>query len=135
VSPEYRTGFQPARREFELGMQIRELRLAADLTPKELARMVGTSQPAIARLEAGGGMPRIDTQERVAQALGAELSVGLRTVPDSVRPPRRLSLDSAKAQSGRSPRRGLGVCSVDQVDLAGPHRLMTIFPRACPSTR
>jgi transcriptional regulator with XRE-family HTH domain len=81
-SPEYRTGFERARREFELGMQIRELRLAADLSQKELARMVGTSQPAIARLEAGGGMPKIGTLERVAQALGAELTVGLRRVPE-----------------------------------------------------
>lgn len=68
-------------------MQIRELRLAAGVSQKELARMVSSSQPAIARLEADGGMPRIETLERVAQALGAALVIGLRPVPKPVSAP------------------------------------------------
>lgn len=56
----------------------RELRDAAGLSPRDLARAVGTSQPAIVRLELGGGMPRLDTLERVADALGADLGVALR---------------------------------------------------------
>jgi transcriptional regulator with XRE-family HTH domain len=100
-SPEYRAEFQSARRELELGIQIRELRLAASMSQKELARIVGSSQPAIARLEAGGGMPKIETLERVAQALGAELVIGLRPVrepmPASPKQPARQVVAARKA--------------------------------------
>jgi transcriptional regulator with XRE-family HTH domain len=80
-SPEARAGYEEARREFELGRRVRELREAAGLSQRDLARAVGTSQPAIVRLELGGGMPRLDTLERVADALGAELVVALMKRP------------------------------------------------------
>lgn len=80
-SPEARAGYDQARREYELGRRVRELREAAGLSQRDLARAVGTSQPAIVRLELGGGMPRLDTLERVADALGAELVVALMKRP------------------------------------------------------
>ncbi len=74
-TPQYQAAYERARRELELGLRVRELRLAAGLSQSALAKLVGTRQPNIARLEAGGGMPRIDTLDRIAQALGAELVV------------------------------------------------------------
>ncbi|MGB0119428.1 MAG: helix-turn-helix transcriptional regulator, partial [Solirubrobacterales bacterium] len=53
-------------------------RQAWDLSQKELAELCGTTQSAIARLEAGRRPPRIDTLERVAAALDCELSVQLK---------------------------------------------------------
>lgn len=76
-TPEFRAGVETARRELLLGMRVRELRLAAGLSQSALARLVGTRQPNIARLEAGGGMPKVETLERVAEALDADLVVAI----------------------------------------------------------
>jgi ribosome-binding protein aMBF1 (putative translation factor) len=62
----------------EIATQIAEQRIARDLSQKELAELCATSQPAIARLEAGARPPRIDTLQRVANALDCELEVRLR---------------------------------------------------------
>ena len=47
-------------------------------TQRELAELTGTTQSAIARLEAGGRPPRIDTLLRIADALDCELLVELK---------------------------------------------------------
>ena len=48
------------------------------MTQAELATRIGSTQPAIARLEAGGVTPSLDTLHRIAGALGLELVVDLR---------------------------------------------------------
>jgi DNA-binding Xre family transcriptional regulator len=58
--------------------QVVAQRTARNLSQRELAELVGTTQSAIARLEAGGRPPRIDTLLRIADALDCELSVELR---------------------------------------------------------
>ena len=55
---------------------IREARLAAGLSQVELARRAGTSQPAIARYEAGTSSPSIVTLDRVLRAAGRRLVLG-----------------------------------------------------------
>ena len=55
------------------------LRHERGLTQEELARRAGTSQPAIARLEAGGASPSLATLERLARAADCELEI--RVVP------------------------------------------------------
>jgi len=77
--PAVREGHEQARRAFELGQQVRALRIARGLTQAQLARMAGTSQAAIARLEAGGVDPRLQTLARLGEALGAELIVRFQT--------------------------------------------------------
>lgn len=61
-----------------LADQVAEQRIARGLSQQELAELCATSQSAIARLEAGGRPPRIDTLLRVATALDCELLVELR---------------------------------------------------------
>lgn len=56
-------------------------RVSAGLTQRQLAARVGTSQPAIARLEAGQVSPTLDTVVRVAAAAGFELRVALVPAP------------------------------------------------------
>ena len=69
----------PDKRLIEkIAEQVTERRIARDLSQKELAELCATSQPAIARLEAGLRPPRIDTLQRVANALDCELEVRLR---------------------------------------------------------
>ncbi|MGD0165702.1 MAG: helix-turn-helix transcriptional regulator [Gaiellaceae bacterium] len=62
----------------EIADQVSEQRIARDLSQKELAELCATSQPAIARLESGVHPPRIDTLQRIANALDCELEVRLR---------------------------------------------------------
>jgi transcriptional regulator with XRE-family HTH domain len=56
---------------------VGRLRELAGLTQSELARRSGTSQPAIARLEAGHGSPGIATLQRLAEAAGFDLELRL----------------------------------------------------------
>ena len=58
--------------------QVVAQRTAKGLSQRELAELVGTTQSAIARLEAGGRPPRIDTLLRIAEALDCDLTVELR---------------------------------------------------------
>ena len=75
AEPAAKAGYERARRAFELGEEVRRLREATGLTQLELARRIGSTQPAVARLEAGGVAPTIETLERIAAALDLELAV------------------------------------------------------------
>lgn len=75
AKPAAKAGYARARRAFELGEEVRRLREATGLTQSELARRIGSTQPAVARLEAGGVAPTIETLERIAAALDLELAV------------------------------------------------------------
>lgn len=71
--------YNETRQAYELGVLVREQRTAAGLTQSELAQRTGMSQPAIARLEAGGTEPTIATLRRIAAALDIELVVEFHT--------------------------------------------------------
>ena len=58
---------------------VYRLRTETGITQAELAHRMGTTQSAIARMEAGGTRPTIDTLERLAQAIGQQLIVGVGT--------------------------------------------------------
>lgn len=76
-SPERRRGHEKAGRAIRLATEIRALREARGLSQRELAERVGTTQSAIARLEGGNISPSLPTLDKIAEALDAELSVGL----------------------------------------------------------
>lgn len=67
---------------------LREARQAAALSQAELARLLGTTQSAIARLERPDSNPRIGTLERALLACGEELVLTSR--------PRRSSIDESQ---------------------------------------
>ncbi len=52
-SPLVKKEYLELEEEFEIAREVIQLRLNAKMTQKELALKVGTSQPAIARLESG----------------------------------------------------------------------------------
>lgn len=56
---------------------VHRLRSEAGLTQAELAERMGTTQSAIARMEGGGTRPTLDTLEKIASAVGADLVVGV----------------------------------------------------------
>jgi transcriptional regulator with XRE-family HTH domain len=55
--------------------ELRAARIRAGLSQAVVARRVGTTQSAIARLETSGADPRLSTVERYVHALGARLVV------------------------------------------------------------
>jgi len=63
---------------------IREARGRARITQAELAKRIGTSQPAIARYERARSMPDLATLHRIVEACGLELRVEL-AEPDAQR--------------------------------------------------
>ena len=58
-----------------VGRTLKALRLDAGLTQAELAARLGTTQSAVARMEAGGKRTTLAAAERVAAALGCEMEV------------------------------------------------------------
>ena len=72
--------FRAVADELEPGYQIARLRIQRGLTQVQLAEMVGTQQPSIARLENGTSRPRLSFLRKIASALDAKIE--LRLVPD-----------------------------------------------------
>jgi len=69
------TKFVAIARELEPGYQIARLRIARGLTQTQLAEMVGTRQPSIARVESGKSLPSLLFLERIASVLHARIEV------------------------------------------------------------
>ena len=67
--------FRQAAEELEPAYQIARLRILRGLTQEQLADLVGTKQPSIARLESGSAEPRLSFLRKVAGALDARLEV------------------------------------------------------------
>ena len=75
---EFDRAYAEAALAAEVGERIRGARESAGLSQRQLAQRMGTSQAAIARLEAGGVAATLTTLHRAALALELELTVELR---------------------------------------------------------
>jgi ribosome-binding protein aMBF1 (putative translation factor) len=75
---EFDATYAATKLALSVGEQVRDAREAAGLSQRALASRMGTSQAAIARLEAGGVGSTLTTLQRVATALELEVSVSLR---------------------------------------------------------
>ena len=69
--------FLAAAEELEPGYQVARLRMLRGLTQAQLAEMVGTRQPSIARLENGSSTPSLSFLTRIADALDAKIEFKL----------------------------------------------------------
>ncbi len=72
---EFEEGRQAVELAFRIGNSIRELREAAGLSQRALARRMRTSQAQVARVEAGMVAATLSTLQRAAQALDVVLTV------------------------------------------------------------
>ena len=61
----------------DIGTLVALARGRAGLTQQQLAERAGTSQSAVARIEAGQGNPGIETVRRLVNAAGLDLTFGL----------------------------------------------------------
>lgn len=67
--------YEQAGRDLRLGDQLRSIRRSRNLTQKEVAERAGISQPALSRIELGGGVPDIETLRRLGNAMGVRFHV------------------------------------------------------------
>jgi ribosome-binding protein aMBF1 (putative translation factor) len=75
-SPRYRRAYARHGRRIDLAMLVHEMRDAASLSQVELARRVGTTQSAIARLEdAEYTAHSLQTIEKIAAVCGVTLKL------------------------------------------------------------
>lgn len=77
-NPEFVREYEALETEYRLLEAIIRRRLEKGMTQEALARRIGTKQAAIARLESGRANPTLGFLRKVAEALDAELEVGLR---------------------------------------------------------
>jgi len=78
-NPEFHAEYEKADAEFSLIEALVKARTGANLSQAELAKRIGTTQSAIARLEGGGVSPSLSTLRRYAEATGTRLQVNLVT--------------------------------------------------------
>lgn len=78
--PRFRKEYAKADAEFAIIEALIRARMKAKLSQTELARRLGTTQSAVARLEGGGVSPSLSTLRRYAEATGTRLRLEL--VPD-----------------------------------------------------
>lgn len=85
--PGFRQAYEDLEEEYELAKQIIRFRLNRNLSQAQLARLVGTSQPAIARLESGNHRNMtLGFLSRVARALDLRAEMTFRPLASSRRP-------------------------------------------------
>jgi DNA-binding XRE family transcriptional regulator len=76
---EFKKEFDSLEKEFQISKEVIALRLRENLTQTQLAKMVGTSQPSIARLESGTYKNlSLSFLRKVGDALGAYPEVHFR---------------------------------------------------------
>lgn len=76
---EFKEEYDALEDEFTLAREVMLMRKANHLTQKDLAKLAGTSQPAIARLESGSYQNlSLSFINKVASALGAIPEIHLR---------------------------------------------------------
>ena len=80
ADPDFRREDARTDAEHALTEALVRARTTAKLTQAEVARRLGTTQSAIARLEGGQVSPSFATLRRYAEATGARLTVGLEPV-------------------------------------------------------
>jgi predicted transcriptional regulator len=63
--------------EFALAEALIKARLNAKMTQGQVARRMGTTQSAVARMESGNGLPSTTSLVKYAHAVGKELKIAL----------------------------------------------------------
>jgi len=74
--PEFKKHYQEERQALKLAIKIAELRDQKGLSQQELAKLMGTSQQAISRIESGEyeGFT-LKTLEKIAEATGMRIKI------------------------------------------------------------
>ena len=79
--PALRARVEQRMQELKLEEDLVALRQARGLTQAQVARLLGVSQPVVARWEAGGANLELRTLVRWVTALGGSLDVAVKPIP------------------------------------------------------
>ncbi|MBA3812922.1 MAG: helix-turn-helix transcriptional regulator [Alphaproteobacteria bacterium] len=74
---EYKKEYKNLEAEFEIARELIHARARAHLTQMEVAKRMGTTQSAVARLESGTKSISLRSLEKYAEATGSHLHVRL----------------------------------------------------------
>ncbi|CDN54373.1 XRE family transcriptional regulator [Neorhizobium galegae bv. officinalis bv. officinalis str. HAMBI 1141] len=83
--PEFVAAYDALEEEFALAEALIKARAQASMTQEDVARAMGTTQAAIARLESGRSMPSTRTLQRFADATGTKLRISFQKPKSSSR--------------------------------------------------
>ena len=72
---EFRVEYDALEEEFTLAAALIDARVKASMTQEQVAKAMGTTQAAIARLESGKTPPSTRTLQRFAKATGTKLRI------------------------------------------------------------
>ena len=75
--PKFKQEYAKADADYAIIEALIRARTTAKLSQAQVAKKIGTTQSAIARLEAGNVAPTISTLRRYAEATGTKLKIGL----------------------------------------------------------
>ncbi|MDL2397608.1 helix-turn-helix domain-containing protein [Rhizobium mayense] len=75
LDPAYVVAYNELEEEFALAEALIRARAEASMTQEDVAKAMGTTQAAIARLESGRSMPSTRTLQRFAEATGTKLRI------------------------------------------------------------
>jgi transcriptional regulator with XRE-family HTH domain len=73
--PEYVAAYDALEEEFALADALIRARSTARMTQEDVAKAMGTTQAAVARLESGRALPSTRTLQRFADATGTRLRI------------------------------------------------------------
>lgn len=71
--PKFRKEYYKKDLAFEIAKILIEARIIKNVTQTELAKLVGTKQPSIARIERGESLPSLGFLQRIAEAFNTHL--------------------------------------------------------------
>ncbi|GEM_PF-391568 len=74
-NPKFRKEWEDSETEAQLACKLIEARLKKHLSQRDLAKKVGTSQAAIARIEGMNANPSLSLLKRISTALGGKLQI------------------------------------------------------------
>ena len=76
--PKVKAAYDKTKPEYDLARKLIAERLKANLTQKEVASRMKTTQSVVARLESGAQRPSLKTIENYAKALGKRVEINFK---------------------------------------------------------
>ena len=73
--PKFKKAYYDLEPEFAIVRAMIKMRLKNKMSQKDLAKKLGTKQPAIARFESGAYNPTISFLKKLSSALGGKLEI------------------------------------------------------------
>ena len=75
--PEFKNEWDNLELEYQVQAELIKARLECNMTQAELAKKSGIRQSNISRIENGNAIPRLDTLEALAMAMGKSLKISM----------------------------------------------------------